>query len=387
MTKQIKKEKRKNFKLLGKKRKFKYYKFHSLSYNQLCYLLKGKNIKLNINAIKEYIKIKENIVKGDFIGAFPNGDFLTERYDENNLSFLKYTLYSKSFKYKLIFNEVRENRFFLIGRNYGGSFNEQYIKIYIFYDNNTKYKIIQKIVFPQKFPHDVIFPFSFINNNELYFFLKCFSYDKSKITIYKLKQIKALNDKNEFNTENIFEENVTISFDFSFIWFAQKNNNELLFFKEEGDMFDLVIYNFEEKQIKNHKRFNLIKKDNARVANYVNKVIKNRYLIYTNDNLLFIIDVEKMEITAIKELDNIIYIYIANDDIIWTVENRYLNKSNLKKSRYNYLKQFLLDINSLELIKIGERGVINNFVKNILPFINNKILLFVEKRKVELLNS
>ena len=62
--------------------------------------------------------------------------------------------------------------------------------------------------------------------------------------------------------------------------FAQKNNNELLFFKEEEDIFDLVIYNFEEKKVTNHKKINLIKMNNPRVANYVNKVIYNRYLIY-----------------------------------------------------------------------------------------------------------
>ena len=176
--------------------------------------------------------------------------------------------------------------------------------------------------------------------------------------------------------------------DFSFIWFAQKSNNELLFFKEEEDIFDLIVYNFEEKKVINHKKINLIKMNNPRVANYVNKVIYNKYLIYTNENLLFIIDVEAIEVTAIKELNQIICIYISDSDLIWTVEKNNLNNYNLNKNRYNYLKQYFLDKKYLELIKIGERGMSNSLVKNILPLVNiNKILLFIENRKVDLLLS
>ena len=231
------------------------------------------------------------------------------------------------------------------------------------------------------------------NNNELYFFLKCYLYGNSKITLYKLNKKQFLNDNNNikdelrYDTDKIFEENEILSFDFSFIWFAQKNNNELLFFKEEDDIFDLVVYNFEEKKVLNHKKINLIKTNSPRVANYVNKVIYNRYLIYTNENLLFIIDVELMEIIAIKELNQIICIYISDDDLIWTVENNNLNNYNMKRYGYNYLKQYFLDKKYLELIKIGEREMTNTFVKNILPLvIIKKILIFVENRKVELLS-
>ena len=95
-----------------------------------------------------------------------------------------------------------------------------------------------------------------------------------------------------------------------------------------------------------------------------------------------------MEVITIKELNQIMYIYISEDDLIWTVEKNNLNNYNMKKSRYNYLKQYLLDIKYLELIKIGERGMSNNIVKNILPLVNiNKILLFVENRKIDLLSG
>ena len=138
MSKGTKKIKKKKVKCLGKKRRYKSYKTHSLTYNKLGNLLKAKKIKLNINSINEYTKINENIMKGNFIGALPNNDFLTENYDENNYFTYKYTIYSnKSFKPKLIFFEEKGGKFFLIGKNYGGYFTIKYIKIYIFYKNNT----------------------------------------------------------------------------------------------------------------------------------------------------------------------------------------------------------------------------------------------------------
>ena len=340
----------------------------------------------------KYTKIKQNIIKGDFMGSFPNGDFLTEIIEPNNPLILKYTIYSsKSFKQKNSFIEERGGRFFLIGKNYGSFFTIKYIKIYLFFENNTKHRIIQSITFPENFPHDVIFPFSFINNGNLYFFLKCFSHENIKVQLYKLKNKLSVNSNNEIIKEKTFEEDEILSLGFPFIWFAQKNNNELLFFTEEENIFDLIIYNFKDKKITNHKKINLVKINNPICANYVIKVLFNKYLLYTNGNLLFIIDLDKIEISSVKELDNIYFIYISNENIIWTVEkkskNKYLNNNQRKKYKYNYLKQYLLDQKSLELIKIGERPLFNNFVKNIVPLINNKILIFIEKGKVELLSS
>ena len=382
------KKKEKNIlRFLGKKRRLKNYKAHSLIYNELGNLIKEKKPRININKFNEYIKIYDNIIKGDFIGSFPNGDFLTEGNDPNNPLKLQYSIYSQSFKQKINFIEDRGGKFFLIGKNFGGYFNLSYIKIYLFFKNNTKYNIIQKIIFSENFPHDVIFPFSFIHNNDIYFFLKYFSYEKSKINLYKLIEKKTLKNKKDILTNKYFEESV-LSLDFSFIWFAQKNNNELLFFKEEEDIFDLVVYDFEKKKVINHQKLNLIKIINSKVANYANKVLYNKYLIYTNENFLFIIDVDKMEIIAIRELDNIFYINIYDNDIILTIEKKkeYLNSHQTKKYQYNYLNQYILDKNYLELIKIVERPMTNNFVKNIFLLKNENILLFVEKRKVELLS-
>ena len=56
------KKKEKKVRFLGKKRKLKDYKTHSLVYNELGNLLNGKNIKSNINTFNEYIKISENII-------------------------------------------------------------------------------------------------------------------------------------------------------------------------------------------------------------------------------------------------------------------------------------------------------------------------------------
>ena len=272
------------------------------------------------------------------IGSFENGDFLTEGNDQNNPLKLQYNIYSQSFKLKITYIEDRGGKFFLIGKNFGGYFNLSFIKIYLFFENNTKYNIIQKIIFPENFPHDVIFPFSFIHNNDVYFFLKYFSYEKSKINLYNLVEKKSLNNKKEILTNQFFEQSETLSLDFPFFWFAQKNNNELLFFKEEDDIFDLVVYNFEDKKVIKQKKFNLIKIINSKVANYVNKVLYNKYLLYTNENLLFIIDVDKMEIIATRELDDIFYINIY-DDIIWTIEKKieYLNSHQIKKYQHNFL--------------------------------------------------
>ena len=112
MSKRAKKSKRKKVKYLGIKRRYKSYKLHSLVYNELGNLLKGKKIKFNINKINEYTKINENIIKGDFIGVFPNNDFLTENNDENNYFIYNYTLYSnKSFKSKLLFFKKKVENF------------------------------------------------------------------------------------------------------------------------------------------------------------------------------------------------------------------------------------------------------------------------------------
>ena len=383
-----KKHQKKKYKFLGKKRKLINYKFHSLKYNELGKLIQEENIKTDINKINQYIKINENIIKGDFIGSFPNGGFLIESNDSYDPLMLKYIIYDDKFVIKSSFQEKRGGKFFLIGRNYGGYFTTSFIKIYLFLENNTKYEIIQKIIFNENFPHDVIFPFSFTNNGNLYFFLKLFTYDNIKITLYKLTEKKIFNDNNEQFNKNLFEESEILEINFIFTWFTQKNNNELLFFKEEDDIFDLIVYNFEEKKIKNQKKFNLIKIEKTTVANYANKVIHEKYLIYTNENLMFLIDVEKMEITSIKELNRIQLFYISNDDIIWTVEYECkfenANDGKRKKCQYHYLKEYILDKNSLELIKIGERPMTNNFVKNVVQLVNNKVLLFVEKMKLEL---
>ena len=389
MEKSKKKQKKKH-KFLGKKRKLINYKFHSLKYNELYNLIQKENIKLDINKINQYTKINENIIKGDFIGLFPNGDFLIESNDPYGPLMLKYIIYDYKLVNKVSFKEKRGGKYFLIGRNYGGFFTISFIKIYLFLENNTKYEIIQKIIFNENFPHDVIFPFSFTNNDNLYFFLKLFTYDKTKITLYKLTEKKIFNDNNEKIDKKLFEESGILAIDFIFTWFTQKNNNELLFFKEEDDIFDLIVYNFEEKKIKNQKKFNLIKLEKSTVANYTNKVIHEKYLIYTNENLLFLIDVEKMEITSIKELNKIQLLYISNDDIIWTVEYecKYenINDDKRKKCEFHYLKEYILDKNSLELIKIGERPMTNHYVKNVIQLVNNKVLLFIEKMKVELFN-
>ena len=384
-------ERKKSLKLLGKKRKLINYKNHSLIYNELGNIIKEQNINLNINTINQYTKINENIIKGDFIGSFPNGDLLLEGNCPNNGLKLQYTIYNKKFKSKINFVEDRGGKFFLIGRNYGGYFNNSYIRIYLFLNDNTEYKIIQKIFFHENFPHDIIFPFSFIHNNNLYFFLKYFTYDKINLTIYKLKEEKDANDNNnEAANEKLFEEDETLALDFVFIWFAQKNNDEFLFFMEENDIFDLIVYNFEEKKIINKKKFNLIKLDNPHVANYVNKVIYEKYLIYTNENLLFIIDVDLMEIISIIQLFNIQYIHISDDNIIWTVEYKckyeYTNNNKRKKCQYHYLKEYFLNKNNLELIKIGERPMTNHFVNNFFQLDKEKILLFIEKKKIELLS-
>ena len=105
MSKGTKKIKKKKAKCLGKKRRYKSYKTHSLTYNKLGNLLKGKKIKLNINSINEYTKINENIMKGNFIGALPNNNFLTENYDENNYLFI-------NIQY-IVINLLSQNSYFL----------------------------------------------------------------------------------------------------------------------------------------------------------------------------------------------------------------------------------------------------------------------------------
>lgn len=397
------KEKKKLNILLGRKRKLVNYKQHSLKYNELNKLLKEEEIQLNINSLHTYINLNPYKIKGHFIGILyidnkeqdnSNCDFVIEINNQNNKNFNNFIVYSsKTFQKKLSFLENAEGQLYILYKGYAAFYKDDSIKIYHFSKNNTNYDIFQKIMLPEELHHTILFPFKFIHDNNYYFFHKMFSLRKNnKITLYKFNKDEQ-KDENDFSIRgNTFIEDKTLKLDFEFIWFAQKNDNELLFFYEENYIFKVNCYDLSKDIVTQTKIFKLIQPYNIKIANYADDLINKRFLALSNHNLLYIIDTEKWDISVVKELDVIEYFKVFNDNTLWTIESgeKAVTIENNKKRNisFMYVRQYKLDNEMQELIKIGERKLCKHHsISNKVVQINNKtIILFVEGKKLIMLN-
>ena len=130
----------------------------------------------------------------------------------------------------------------------------------------------------------------------------------------------------------------------------------------------------------------------ARIAQYSDELINNRFLILSNHNLLYIIDTFTWQISTIKEHDVIEYFKIFKDNTLWTVESCektiIIDNNKKKVVPVMYVRQYKLNNTYHELIKIGERKLVKyyNILNNFAQLGNKKVVLFVEGKKLIMLN-
>jgi len=399
-TENKKNKDKKEKKLLGKKRRLKKYKEHSLSYNELSKLYDEKEIELNINSLYSYTNLNPSKIKGNFIGLLNNNenngyyDFIIEINNQNDVSYNHFIVYdSKKFNKKLSFLEKSEGNFYLLYNGYAAFFINDSIKIYYFSNNNTSFDIFQRIMLPEELRHTILFPFKFIHDDNFYFFFKMFCLKKdNKITLYKFNKDEQKNENDHAVSGRTFIEDKKLNLDFEFIWFLQKNNNELLFFYEMNFVFKLNCFDLSTNSITQRKTFLLNNIKFVKIAQYADDIINKRFLLLSNHNLLYIIDSATWQITVIKELDIIEFFKIFNDNTLWTIESceKTITIENNKKRNisYMYLRQYKISPETQEIIKIGERKLSKYYsiINNITQVADKKVLIFTEGKKLVMLN-
>ena len=389
--------------LLGKKRRLLNYKQHSLEYNELNKLLNKEEIELNINSLYSYTDINPSKIRGHFIGILftdnnkednSKCDFVIEINNKNNNNYNQFIVYSsQTFQKKLSFLENCGGQMYILYKGYALFYHEDSIKIYHFSNNNTNFDIFQKIILPEKFQHSILFFFKFVHNDNYYFFYKLFSLNKEKkLLLYKLNKDEKKDEKDYAISGKTFIEDKTLDIDYEFIWFSQKNNNELLFFYELDNIFKINCFDLSTNKITQRKTFTLYTPKYIKIANYPDNIINNRFLVLSLQNLLYIIDTEIWDILVVKELDIIEYFNVFNDNTLWTIESceKTIILDNNKKREISslYVRQYKIDIEMQELIKIGERKINRNYslINKIVQINNKKVVLFVEGKKLILLN-
>ena len=385
-----KENKKDNNSFLGKKRKLISYKRHSLQYNKLNKLFKKEEISFNINNLYTFINLNPNIIRGRFAGLLPNeendNDIILEMNNPDNPKYNRYSIYdTKKFNIKLSFYTFSSGILYLLFKGYAALVDNDNIKIYFFSNNNTNYDIFQKILLPEELHNSVLFLFKFVYDDNFYFFNKVFSLqNQNKILLYKYNKDEKENENDFAIKGKTFVEHLYIDLNFEFIWFAQKSNNELLFFYENDSVFTITVYDISKFQVIRRNSIKLNNFDYIKVANYSNNVINSRYLPLSIHNLMYIIDTDHCQITNVNELGIIEYFTTCNDNTLWTIESRNHNFNNDTL----YLRQYKLLAETQELIKIGERKIYKtNYITDNVVHINNKKILLFEKDKKLILFS
>jgi hypothetical protein len=331
------------------------------------------------------VNLNPNLIKGRFAGLLDNDendiDLILELNNPDNQKYNRYTVYdTKKFRAKLSFLELNSAVLYLLFNGYAAFMLNDAIKIYFFSNNNTNYDIFQRITLPDELHDCVLFLFKFVHDDDFYFFNKVFSLKKdNKILLYKYNK-KEKEDENDFAIKGrTFVEHIYVELNFEFIWFAQKNNNELLFFYEDNFSFHINVYDISKLKVVNQKIIKLNDLEHVKIANYADKVISERYLPLSNHNLLYFIDTNLCQITTIKELDIIEYFKINDDNTLWTIES---TKNKTNKNDIFYLRQYKIINETQELVKIGERIIYNtSFITDNIALVNNKRILLFKKGK------
>ena len=382
--------KKRNTTFLGKKRKLIYYKRHSLQYNESDKLYNKDEILLNINTLYTFTNLNPKLIQGRFAGLLANedddNDLIIEMNNPDNPKYSRYAIYeTKKFGIKLSFLDLNSGILYLLFKGYAAFLTDEFIKIYFFSNNNTSYDIFQKIFLPDELKNSVLFLFKYIHDGDFYFFNKIFSLQQNnKILLYKYNKDDKENENDYAISGKPFVEYLYLDFDFEFIWFAQKNDNELLFFYENDFTFKITVYDISKFQVIQQKTIKLNNLNYVKIASYANKVVNNRYLPLSIQNLLYIIDTKNCQISTITELDIIEYFTTCDDNTLWTIESKNHNFNN----DILYLRQYKINIGTQELIKIGERKIYKTsyITDNIVHLNNKKLLLFESQKKLILFN-
>jgi len=375
---------------LGKKRKLIYYKRHSLQYNESDKLYNKDEILLNINTLYTFTNLNPKLIQGRFAGLLVNeendNDIIIEMNNPDNPKYSRYAIYeTKKFGIKLSFLDLNSGILYLLFKGYAAFLTDEFIKIYFFSNNNTSYDIFQKIFLPDELKNSVLFLFKYVHDGDFYFFNKVFSLQQNnKILLYKYNKDEKENENDYAISGKPFVEYIYLDFDFEFIWFAQKNDNELLFFYENDFTFKITVYDISKFQVIQQKSIKLNNLNSVKIASYANKVVNNRYLPLSIQNLLYIIDTKNCQISTITELDIIEYFTTCDDNTLWTIESKNHNFNN----DILYLRQYKINIGTQELIKIGERKIYKTsyITDNIVHLNNKKLLLFESQKKLILFN-
>jgi len=375
---------------LGKKRKLIYYKRHSLQYNELNKLYNKDEILLNINTLYTFTNLNPKLIKGRFAGLLANeendNDLIIEMNNTDNPKYSRYAIFeTKKFGIKLSFLDLSSGTLYLLFKGYAAFLTDEFIKIYFFSHNNTSYDIFQKIFLPDELRNSVLFLFKYVHDDNFYFFNKVFSLQQNnKILLYKYNKDEKENENDYAIGGKPFVEYIYLDFNFEFIWFAQKNDNELLFFYENDFEFKITVYDISKFQVIQQKIIKLNNLNNVKVAGYPNKVVNNRYLPLSMQNFLYIIDTLNCQISTITELDIIEYFTTCDDNTLWTIESKNHNFNN----DVLYLRQYKINVDTQELIKIGERKIYKTtyITDNIVHINNKKLVLFESEKKLILFN-
>ena len=382
--------KKKQTSFLGKKRKLIYYKRHSLQYNESDKLYNKDEILLNINTLYTFTNLNPKLIQGRFAGLLVNeendNDIIIEMNNPDNPKYSRYAIYeTKKFGIKLSFLDLNSGILYLLFKGYAAFLTDEFIKIYFFSNNNTSYDIFQKIFLPDELKNSVLFLFKYVHDGDFYFFNKVFSLQQNnKILLYKYNKDEKENENDYAISGKPFVEYLYLDFDFEFIWFAQKNDNELLFFYENGFTFKITVYDISKFQVIQQKSIKLNNLNSVKIASYANKVVNNRYLPLSIQNLLYIIDTNNCQISTITELDIVEYFTTCDDNTLWTIESKNHNFNN----DILYLRQYKINVDTQELIKIGERKIYKTsyITDNIVHLNNKKLLLFESQKKLILFN-
>ena len=382
--------KKNNTSFLGKKRKLINYKRHSLQYNKLYKLYEKEEISFNINNLYTFINLNPDIIKGRFAGLLPNeendNDIIVETNNPDNPRYNRFSIYdTKKFVIKLSFLANSSGTLYLLFKGYAAFVDNDNIKIYFFSKNNTSFDIFQKIFLPEEYQNSVLFLFKFVHDGDFYFFNKVFGLQNhNRILLYKYNKEEKENENDFAIKGKTFVEYIYLDLNFEFIWFAQKSNNELLFFYENESVFTITVYDISKFQVIKRNSIRLNNFDNIRVANYSNNVINNRYLPLSIQNLMYMIDTYHCQISNISELGIIEYFTTCSDNTLWTIESKNHNFQNDTL----YLRQYKIIAETQELIKIGERKIYKtNYITDNVVHINNKKILLFEKDKKLILFS
>ena len=322
------------------------------------------------------------------IYKFSNNDYLLEclKYTKdfkNQYQIRKQIPNSDKFDIKLEFQLEAFNTYSLINDLFIVKY-EEYINIYQFINNNTDYYLKQKIIIENIFP-------SICYNG---FFMKIIKQNKKYENNNEIIDILIQPNRNIKNYFRIYRTNENTNFIFhnkilindgddpGFIFIDEKNNNLLSFVEKATDdkninsqsyilKFDLFSYEkINSIIIKDLKKFNSPLGYRQEL-----KIYKNSFLFIHNKTIkIFSLEQLKNNYFQIVNWKKIMFYQCSE---ISHIDNTLLiGQNNNKNDQKSYLKQYILDEESLELKKMDSIEI-QGFIEDILKYINGYIIKYI----------